>query len=100
MARLLKRELLSAGPVAKMGTFLAKGALKRFARFVDYAEYGGAPLLGLKGIIMVCHGSSNQRAIHTAVKQAATFVEKKTNQLLVDSISAYEELTRYSSSAQ
>ena len=83
-----------------MGTFMAKGALKRFAKFVDYAEYGGAPLLGLKGIIMVCHGSSNERAIYSAVKQAGTFVEKKTNQLLVDSISAYEELTRYSSASQ
>jgi glycerol-3-phosphate acyltransferase PlsX len=100
LARLLKRELLSAGPIAKLGTFLAKGALKRFARFVDHTEYGGAPLLGLKGITMVCHGSSNQRAIHAAVKQAGMFVEKKTNQMLVESISAYEELTRYSSAAQ
>ena len=100
LARLLKRELLAGGPITKMGTLLAKGALKRFARFVDYAEYGGAPLLGLKGIIMVCHGSSNQRSIYSAVKQAGTFVENKTNQLLVNSISAYEELTRYSSAAQ
>lgn len=100
LARLLKRELLSAGPIAKMGTFMAKGALKRFAKFVDYAEYGGAPLLGLKGIIMVCHGSSNERSIYSAVKQAGTFVEKNTNQLLVNSISAHEELTRYSSASQ
>ena len=91
-----ERELLAGGPVAKFGTLLAKGALKRFARFVDYAEYGGAPLLGLKGIIMVCHGSSSERSIYSAVKQAAMYVEKGTGEVLVNSISAYEELTRYS----
>ncbi len=100
LARLLKRELLASGFITKMGTILAKGALKRFARFVDYAEYGGAPLLGLKGIIMVCHGASSSRSIYSAVKQAGMYVQKGTDQMLVDSISAYEELTRYSRASQ
>lgn len=95
MSRLLKRELLSSF-IAKIGTALAKGAFKRFARMVDYAEYGGAPVLGLKGIAIVCHGASNAKAISSAVKMAATFVEKKTNERLIKTISANEELTTFS----
>lgn len=95
MFRILKKELLS-GIVATLGTMLAKGAFKRFARIVDYAEYGGAPILGLKDIAVVCHGASNAKAIQNAVKMAVTFVEKKTNQRLVSVIAANEELTRYS----
>ena len=95
MSRILKKELLS-GVVATLGALLAKGAFKRFARVVDYAEYGGAPILGLKDIAVVCHGASNAKAIQNGVKLAATYVEKKTNQRLVASIAANEELTRYS----
>ncbi|MFV0421448.1 phosphate acyltransferase PlsX [Oleidesulfovibrio sp.] len=94
LARLLKRELLS-GIKAKIGTFLARDAFRRFARFVDYAEYGGALLLGLQGIAIVCHGASNEKAIASAVSMAGTFVQKGTNSRLVDSISANEELTSY-----
>lgn len=94
MSRILKRELLSS-LLAKIGTLLAKSAFKRFARMVDYAEYGGAPVLGLKGIAIVCHGASNAKAITNAVKMAAAFVEKKTNERLVEAISANEELTSF-----
>ena len=94
LGRVLKRELLS-GLLPKIGTLLAKSAFRRFAQFVDYAEYGGAPLLGLQGIAFVCHGKSNAKAVRSAVKLAATFVEKKTNERLVKAISANEELTRY-----
>ncbi len=98
LSRILKRELLGSTLAAKLGTLLAKGAFKRFARFVDYAEYGGAPLLGLQGIMIVCHGRSNSKAIASATKMAAVFVEKRTNERLVANISANEELTRYGKS--
>ncbi|MBL3581741.1 phosphate acyltransferase PlsX [Oleidesulfovibrio alaskensis] len=94
LARLLKRELLT-GIKAKIGTFLARDAFRRFARFVDYAEYGGAPLLGLQGIAIVCHGASNEKAIASAVGMAGTFVSKGTYHHLVETISANEELTSY-----
>ena len=96
LTRILKRELLTTTLAAKIGTFLAKGAFKRFAKFVDYAEYGGAPLLGLQGIVIVCHGKSNSKAIANATRKAAQFVEKQTNVKLVESILANEELTRFS----
>jgi glycerol-3-phosphate acyltransferase PlsX len=92
---MLKRELLTSTLAAKIGTWLARGGFRRFARFVDYAEYGGAPLLGLQGIAIVCHGKSNAKAITNATKMAATFVRKQTNQRLVENISANEELIRF-----
>jgi glycerol-3-phosphate acyltransferase PlsX len=95
LSRLLKRELLNSTLAAKIGSLLSKGALTRFARFVDYAEYGGAPLLGLQGIVIVCHGRSNPKAISNAVKMAAAFVSKNTNERLSANISANEELTRF-----
>lgn len=95
LSRVLKRELLNSGLMPKLGTVLAKSALRRFAKVVDYAEYGGAPLLGLGGISIVCHGRSNSKAICSATRMAVLFVEKHTNQRLVEAISANEELTRY-----
>jgi len=95
LMRMLKRELVSSF-VTKIGTWLSKPAFKRFINIVDYAEYGGAPLLGLQGICLVCHGKSNPKAITSAVKMAATFVEKGTNERLRESIVTNEELTRFS----
>lgn len=95
LKNILKNALLSTIS-AKLGTVLASGALKRFARIVDYAEYGGAPLLGLQGVALICHGKSNAKAITSATRMAAAFVEKDTNQYLTDIISANEELTLYS----
>ncbi len=73
----------------------AQTTLKRFSKVVDYAEYGGAPLLGLQNIVIVCHGASNSRAICSAVKLAASFIEKKANEHLIEELSANEELTRF-----
>ena len=95
LSRVLKRELLSSGILPKLGSLLAKSAFKRFAKVVDYAEYGGAPLLGLQNISIVCHGRSNSKAICSATRMATLFVEKETNQRLMEAIFANEELTRY-----
>lgn len=95
LSRVLKRELLSSGVLPKIGTLLAKSAFKRFAKVVDYAEYGGAPLIGLQGVSIVCHGASSSKAITSATRMAALFVEKETNRRLVEAICANEELTRY-----
>ncbi len=94
IARILKRELLGS-TLAKFGALLSKGAFRRFARFVDYAEYGGAPLLGLNGIAVVAHGRSNVKAVASATRMAATFVRKGTYERLVEAMSLNEELTRY-----
>jgi phosphate acyltransferase len=78
LGRLLKGEL-RRGFFGKIGTMLALNALKRFSRLVDYAEYGGAPLLGLNGICFICHGASNSKAMANAALMAARFVRMEAN---------------------
>jgi phosphate acyltransferase len=92
LAQVLKSELQKT-MLSKMGTMLAMGSLKRFSRHVDYAEYGGAPLLGLKGIAIVCHGASNEKAISSAVRMAATFIGNNANERLIEGLSANKDLS-------
>ncbi len=69
MAALLRRELTS-GLRVKLGALLARPALQRFARSVDYREYGGAPILGVDGPCIKCHGSSDAKAVANGIKVA------------------------------
>jgi glycerol-3-phosphate acyltransferase PlsX len=91
--KLLKRELTRDWK-GRLGALLAKANLKRFSDCVDYAEYGGAQLLGLDGIVIVCHGASNAKAVCNAVKMSARFVENKVNEHLVGKLTASAEFTR------
>jgi len=95
LARMLKTELKKS-IWSRLGTILALPALKRFRKRIDYAEYGGAPILGLNGIAIVCHGSSNARAITTALQQATLFVEKQANDHLIQGLHANTELSLFS----
>ena len=97
LGRLLKRELLSDF-LSRCGCLLASRALRRFARRIDYAEYGGAPLLGLKGIGIVCHGASNAKALSSAIHMAATFVRNRSNEHLLQELSVNRDLVQYSRS--
>lgn len=67
---------------AKVGYMLAKKAFANFKKRTDYAEYGGAPLLGLDGTAIICHGRSNAMAIKNAINIAAEMVDKKLNVLI------------------
>ena len=95
LIRMLKR-VFTSGVLPALGGMLAKGAFKKFAATIDYAEYGGAPLLGLQGLAIVCHGRSNSRAMMNAIKMSGNFVRKGTNDRLAETILANEELTRFS----
>jgi glycerol-3-phosphate acyltransferase PlsX len=95
LASMLKTELKKS-IWSRLGTLIALPAFKRFGKKIDYAEYGGAPILGLNGSAIVCHGKSNARAITTALQQAAIFVEKKANDHLVEGLHANTELSLYS----
>ncbi len=99
LTHMLKRCFKSSIP-AMLGALLAKRAFKNFRRTIDYAEYGGAPLLGLKNLAIVCHGRSNSLAMTNAIRMAGTFVRKKTVERLAETILANEELTRFSRSGQ
>ncbi|MDU7693495.1 MAG: phosphate acyltransferase PlsX [Helicobacter sp.] len=59
----------------KLGALFLKPAFLQLKKQVDYAEYGGAPLLGIKGNVIISHGKSNARAITSAINQAVRLVE-------------------------
>lgn len=78
----LLRQELAAGWRERLGTLLVRPALKRFARKVDYAEYGGAPLLGVDGVIIKCHGSSDARAILNGIRVAVRVVGERVREII------------------
>jgi len=93
--RVLKRELKSH-ILSRMGAMLSMHSLKSFAQMLDYAEYGGAPLLGLKSILIVCHGASNPKAVTNAIRMAATYVERGSHERLATELSAHSALSQFS----
>ncbi|MDR1856047.1 MAG: phosphate acyltransferase PlsX [Desulfovibrio sp.] len=95
LVRMFKR-VFTSGVFPMLGGMLARKAFMRFARTVDYAEYGGAPLLGLKGLAIVCHGRSNACAMGNAVRMGGEYVRKGATGRLAEIILANEELTRFS----
>jgi len=86
----LLRIEINKSPLAKVGYFLARGAFTNFKKRIDYAEYGGAPLLGLKGTGIVCHGRSNAKAIKNAIFVAGSLVQNKVNDRIVELLSRHE----------
>src|SRR5215470_14847204 len=67
---------------AKVGAILSHHAFHDFRRRLDYSEYGGAPLLGVKGITIVCHGRSNANAIKNAIRIAHEFCKHNVNDVI------------------
>lgn len=80
MIKSMLQESLEATITRKIGYVLSRAAFTDFRRRVDYAEYGGAPLLGVKGVCIICHGRSNGNAIKNAIRVAAEFSSGKINQ--------------------
>jgi len=72
--RMLKQEILKSW-ISKLGYLFVRGAFSRFKKIVDYAEYGGAPLLGINGVGMICHGGSNVKAIKNAIRFAHNYAK-------------------------
>ena len=71
----IMKEAFLADNRSKMGAYLLKPALKQVKSILDYEEIGGAPLLGVRGLSIVCHGSSKARAIRAAILRTAEFIE-------------------------
>jgi len=71
---LLRREIKKS-PIALLGAFLMKARLNHIKRYADYSEYGGAPLLGVNGIVMISHGRSSAKAIKNAIRAAQREIE-------------------------
>jgi phosphate acyltransferase len=79
LVRAILKETLAATITRQVGYLLSRSAFSDFKKRLDHTEYGGAPLLGVKGACFVTHGSSNANAIKNAVRVAAEFVERKIN---------------------
>jgi phosphate acyltransferase len=89
--RALLKESLQATITRQVGYLLARRAFDDFKKRLDYSEYGGAPLLGIKGVAIVGHGSSNSNAIKNAIRVAAEFANAGLNQKIEAEIQAANE---------
>lgn len=85
--RYLLRESLKSTITTKVGALLSRKAFVDFQKRIDDSEYGGAPLLGLKGVAIVGHGSSNANAIKNAIRVAKQFAESGINQRMEQELS-------------
>jgi len=82
---LLKRHLKSS-LTGIMGAMLLKKSFSGIKKKLDYSEYGGAPLLGVDGVVIIGHGRSNDRAIKNAIRVAREEVERKFNEKISEAI--------------
>ena len=80
MVKHLLHESLEATITRKIGYVLSKTAYSDFKKRLDYSEYGGAPLLGVRGVCIICHGRSNGNAIRNGIRVATEFSEARINQ--------------------
>jgi glycerol-3-phosphate acyltransferase PlsX len=88
LVRTVLKESLKATITSQVGYMLSRSAFADFKKRIDHTEYGGAPLLGVKGVCIITHGSSNANAIKNAVRVAAEFSEKRINQSIEHGLAA------------
>jgi len=80
LVRTALKESLKATITRQVGALLSRSAFTDFKKRLDHTEYGGAPLLGVKGVCIITHGSSNANAMKNAVRVAAEFAERRINE--------------------
>ena len=91
MVTMLVKDAIKSNIISTLGGILVRKSIQNTARTLDPNEHGGAPLLGLNGIVVVGHGRSNSRAIRSAIKVAGKAVQ---HELLSELESALEEQTK------
>jgi glycerol-3-phosphate acyltransferase PlsX len=79
---------------AKAAYFLMRRAIRRLEKRLDYDEYGGAPLIGIDGNCVICHGSSNAKAIMNAILLALNVAKNKLNEHVIEELKEKEDLFR------
>lgn len=85
---LLKKHIKSSF-VAMLGVLFLKPVFTKLKKHIDWQEYGGAPLLGINGCVIISHGKSDGRAIKNAIFQALNFSESKINQIIESELAAF-----------
>lgn len=91
---LILRENIGDNLIRKTGYFMMKPAFRALKRKIDYAEHGGAPLLGINGVSIISHGRSSDRAIKNAVRVAMEFAKSDVNKHIHEDIVQNMELVR------
>jgi glycerol-3-phosphate acyltransferase PlsX len=89
---LIKDAIKNGGIFAKLGAVLVMPALKKLGKRLDVTEYGGAPLLGVNGCCIICHGSSDAKSICSAINVANEYVKNNVVDRIRDSIEKEEML--------
>jgi phosphate acyltransferase len=87
--RHMLQDSLQATVTRKLGYLLARSAFVDFKKRIDYDEYGGAPLLGVRGVCIICHGRSTPKAIRNAIRVAKEFAGGGINQRIEDELAAW-----------
>lgn len=86
--QILKNEIKQSF-LSKIGALLMKPSFKKLKKHIDWQEYGGAPLLGVNGCVIISHGKSDARAIKNAIFQAINFSESNINQTIEKELEKY-----------
>jgi glycerol-3-phosphate acyltransferase PlsX len=84
----LLRKSLKSSLVSQLGAMLSQGAFKGLKKTIDYTEYGGAPLLGVRGVCVIGHGRSNANAVKNAIRVAAGLARAQMNVKIEQELSA------------
>lgn len=90
---MLKNEIM-AGFWSRIGYLLSRGAFKKLKKKIDYAEYGGAPLLGIDGVCIISHGRSNAKAMRNAILRAHEYSKNRVNAHLFEEIEKNQDLMK------
>ncbi|HLH35827.1 MAG TPA: phosphate acyltransferase PlsX [Alloacidobacterium sp.] len=80
LVRDMLKQSLNTTVTAQVGALLSRKAFNAFKKRLDPSEYGGAPLLGVRGVCIIGHGSSNERAIYNGIRVAAEFAQAGINE--------------------
>lgn len=88
------REGIKRSLKARIGYLLLKDLFKEFRKKADYSETGGAPLLGVDGVCIICHGKSNEKAMRNAILLAKKFVEKGLRESINETMQDYQSLQK------
>ena len=91
LLKLIKSEFLSDA-ISKLGALLLSGKLKELRDQFDYSEYGGAPILGVKGALVKMHGSSKSNAVKNTILKGISYAENNVVQMIQDSVLELEEV--------
>ncbi len=88
--RMVKDAIKNGGLLARLGALLIVPPLRKLGKRLDVSEYGGAPLLGVNGCVIISHGSSNEKAICNAIGVANEFVKNNVLQRISDTLAKEE----------